>query len=450
MDVSVLGTSNPEALQILNPPLTWGVACRYAGFMIRQVFVSVLLLFPFLGKADPLYDIQLTVAREGFDGKQCWVHARAGAMPSEMGEPPLVVMTLQKLDISGSDVFFALNEMRTQNGGETWTTPEEHASFARVPYSWRGEDELEITVCDFWPLWHVPSEKLIGIGHTVVYENNRVKPVRPRGIAYAVYEPQQHRWSDWRTVELPDFARFENAGAGCAQRFDLPNGDLLVPFYFKEPEGTQYSTTVMRARYDDGVIRYLEHGSELTIPAKRGLYEPSITHFKDRFYLTMRNDDHGYVSVSDDGLTFSEPKPWTFDDGSDLGNYNTQQHWVSHSDALFLVYTRRGANNDHVTRHRAPLFIARVDPENLQVIRATEQVLVPEYGARLGNFGVTEISESETWVTVTEWMQASSKEARTNERVSKDSDRLRDRGANNRVWVAKLKWNQPNQSLFNR
>ncbi len=414
--------------------------------MLRTLLVIVLLLLPVRSSADPLYDIQLTVAREGFDGKLCWVHARAGAIPSGVGKAPMVVMTLQKLDISGSDVFYALNEMRTQNRGETWTDPEEHTSFARIPFSWRGEDNLEITVCDFWPRWHPQSETLIGIGHTVVYENNRVKPIRPRGIAYAVYDPEQHRWTNWRTVDLPDTPWFENAGAGCAQRFDLPNGDLLVPFYFKKPEGTQYSTTVMRASYDDGKIRYLEHGSELTIPAGRGLYEPSIAQFDDRFYLTMRNDDHGYVSVSDDGLTFSEPKQWVFDDGTDLGNYNTQQHWVSHSDALFLVYTRRGADNDHVTRHRAPLFIARVDLENLHVIRSSEQVLVPEYGARLGNFGVSEISESETWVTVTEWMQASPKESRTSDRVESDIDRLRNRGANNRVWVAKIKWNQANRS----
>lgn len=418
--------------------------------MPRTLLVIVLLLLPVLSSADPLYDFDLTVAREGFDGKLCWVHARAGAIPPENGQQPLVVMTLQKLDISGSDVFYALNEMRTRDGGATWTDPEEHASFARVPFSWKGEDDLEITVCDFWPRWHPQSETLIGIGHTVVYENNRVKPVRPRGVAYATYEPEHHRWTDWQTVELPDEPRFENAGAGCAQRFDLPNGDLLVPFYFKEPESTNYSTTVMRARYTNGVIRYIEHGTELTVPAKRGLYEPSIAHFGDRFYLTMRNDDHGYVSVSDDGLAFSEPTKWTFDDGSDLGNYNTQQHWVSHSNALFLVYTRRGADNDHVTRHRAPLFIARVDPENLQVICASEQILIPEYGARLGNFGVSEISESETWVTVTEWMQASPKEARTNDRVESDTDRLRKRGANNRIWVAKIKWKQPNRSSFIR
>lgn len=409
---------------------------------------SAALLLPLFLMADPLYEIDLTVAREGFDGKMCWVHARAGVLPSEQGKEPLVVMTLQKLDISGSDIFYALNEMRTVDGGLTWTAPEELESFSRVPFTWRDESDLEITVCDFWPRWHPRSNTLIGIGHTVVYQDNLVKPVRPRGIAYAIYNPNQGNWSDWRTVKLPDESRFENAGAGCAQRYDFPNGDLLVPFYFKEPEGNQYSTTVMRARFENGEIRYLEHGSELTVPVKRGLYEPSITKFADRFFLTMRNDDHGYVAVSHDGLTFSTPKRWRFDDGTDLGNYNTQQHWVVHSEAIFLAYTRRGANNDHVTRHRAPLFIAQIDPETLQVIRSSEQVLVPEYGARLGNFGVTKISESETWVTVTEWMQSSSKEARTRDRVDRDSVRLRDRGANNRVWVAKIKWNQPNSSRF--
>ena len=45
-------------------------------------------------------------------------------------------------------------------------------------------------------------------------------------------------------------------------------------------------------------------------------------------------------------------------DGQALGSYNTQQHWISHGDSLYLIYTRRGANNDHVFRNRAPIFIA--------------------------------------------------------------------------------------------
>lgn len=245
---------------------------------------------------------------------------------------------------------------------------------------------------------------------------------------------------------MPGDAPFINAGAGCSQRYDLPGGDILLPFYFKNPEASQYSVAVMRCGFDGKTLEYRRHGSELTVPVKRGLYEPSLTKFGDRFYLTMRNDDHGYISVSEDGLTFSDPKEWTFDDRSDLGNYNTQQHWVTHSDALFLVYTRRGANNDHVFRHRAPLFIARVDPKKLQVIRESEQVLVPEHGARLGNFGVTEVSESETWVTVTEWMQIPGTNDGRRERIAHDAALLEQRGADNRIWVAKIRWNKPNRS----
>ena len=290
----------------------------------------------------------------------------------------------------------------------------------------------ETTVCDFTPQWHAASQRLLGLGHTVWYRDNRVMHVRPRGIAYAVYDAPAKQWAAWNTVDLPAEPKFQCAGSGSVQRVDLPGGDVLIPIYFKEPTQTQYSVTVCRCRFDGRTLDYVEHGNELTVPIKRGLYEPSLTQFQGRYYLTMRNDDHGYVSVSDDGLHFAPQRRWTFDDGSDLGNYNTQQHWVTHSDGLFLVYTRRGANNDHVFRHRAPLFIARVDPDKLHVIRETEQILVPERGARLGNFGVVDVSPDETWVTVTEWMQPAGVEKY---------------GSDNSVFVAKLKWNRPNQAV---
>jgi len=393
---------------------------------------------------DSLYDIDLTVARQGFDGKFCWVHARAGAIPPQTeanpGSDPLVVMTLQKLQLSGSDIFYALNEMRSDDLGESWSDPVEHASFKRVPFEFGDKKDLEITVCDFWPRWHAKSGKLLGTGHTVVYENNRVMHRRPRGSAYAVYDPAVQSWSPWKTVEMPDDPKFVNSGFGCVQRVDLENGEILLPVYFKALDAPHYAVTVMRCSFDGEKLTYREHGSELSVPIKRGLYEPSLTKFGGKFFLTMRNDNDGYVAVSKDGQTFSEPKKWRFDDGEILGNYNTQQHWVAHSDGLFLVYTRRGAENDHVFRHRAPLFIAQVDPEKLHVIRDTEQILVPEKGARMGNFGVTEVSESETWVTVTEWMQAPGPNYR-------DPAPLIARGADNRVWVAKLKWKKPNRLL---
>lgn len=166
----------------------------------------------------------------------------------------------------------------------------------------------------------------------------------------------------------------------------------------------------------------------------RGLHEPSLMEFGGKYFLTIRNDLQGYITTSADGLHYDEIKPWTFDDGSLLGNYNTQQHWVRHSDALYLVYTRKGADNDHVFRHRAPLFMAQVDTEKLAVIRDTEVILVPERGARLGNFGITEISPKETWVTVSEWMQP---------------EGVEQYGSDGSVYVAKIKWKKRNK-LFGK
>ena len=120
----------------------------------------------------------------------------------------------------------------------------------------------------------------------------------------------------------------------------------------------------------------------------------------------------------------------SFEDGAVLGSYNTQQHWLAHADGLFLVYTRRGAKNDHIVRHRAPLFIARVDPEKLHVLRATERVLIAERGAELGNFGAAAINENESWVTVAEGVW---------------SDAARERGAEGAVFVARVLWSRPNR-----
>ncbi|MFO0919904.1 MAG: hypothetical protein U0872_16525 [Planctomycetaceae bacterium] len=51
----------------------------------------------------------------------------------------------------------------------------------------------------------------------------------------------------------------------------------------------------------------------------------SLTLFQGKYYLTLRNDAAAYVATSDDGLNFGQPRAWTFDDGQDLGSYNTQR-----------------------------------------------------------------------------------------------------------------------------
>jgi hypothetical protein len=279
------------------------------------------------------------------------------------------------------------------------------------------------------PAWHAASETLLSTGHTVRYRNDQHPlTARRRETAYSTCDPDSRTWAPWATLEMPDRPDFLNAGAGSTQRVDLEDGTILLPIYYKEISDDWSAcndATVLRCSFDGRTLRYIEHGDELSIDQPRGFCEPSLVRFRDRFFLTLRNDERGYVCAGEDGLHFDEPRPWRFEDGEDVGNYNTQQHWVCHPDGLFLVYTRRGLDNDHVFRHRAPLMMARVDPERLVLLRDTETELVPERGARLGNFAVCEVSPAETWVVVAEWMQPEGCE---------------DYGSDNTIWVARIRW----------
>jgi hypothetical protein len=380
------------------------------------------------------YDLSLDAPTRYFDGENCFVHPRAGLVPG-MGKNglPRIVITMTTQDLSGSDVFRAAYGLQSDDLGKTWTTPQELISLA-PRFEIIDSVRRPVAISDFWPMWHKQTKSLLGTGHTVVYTPEwKVTNPRPRHTSYSIYDPEISQWAPWQKMEMPDPEKFQNCGAGSTQRYDLPDGTILLPVYFVPPGAINVSSvTIVRCALYNRKLTYIEHGDELKLDVPRGYGEPSLTRFRDNYFLTLRNDIQGYVTKGIDGLHFDEPKPWTFDDGEELGNYNTQQHWVTHSDALFLVYTRRGANNDHVARHRAPLFMAQVNPERLCVIRDTERILVPERGARLGNFGVTDISADETWVTVSEWMQPKGVEKY---------------GSDGSVFVARIKWNKPNAAF---
>ena len=398
--------------------------------LVAGISCTIFPSFTAWNKKYPDYSLKLNVATKLFDGKQCWTHPRAGIIPGS-GENglPKVVMTMNSLDLAGSDVFKGMYGMETVNLGHKWTEPKKLENMQPRYEMIKGE-RRPIAVSDFWPCWHSHSKKMLGTGHTVAYTKDwKVTNPRPRHTAYSVYDENTGKWNNWQKLQMPDNMKFYNSGAGCAQRFDLEDGTILLPISFR-PHGKNSRVTVCRCTFDGEQLNYIEHGSELKIDNNtRGLHEPSVTRFQGEFFMTIRNDEKGFVARSKDGLHFEKYIPWKFDDGAELGSYNTQQHWVTHSEALFLVYTRRGADNNHVFRHRAPLFMAQVDPENLCVIRETETILVPERGARLGNFGVTDISPDETWVTVSEWMQP--------EGVEKY-------GSDGSVFVAGIQWKTPN------
>lgn len=402
------------------------------------------LASPALGAAPEEFTVQLDTITSGFDGKTCWVAPRAGVIP---GPKPVIVLTMQKLLLEGSDVFYALNEVLSEDLGKTWSAPLEHPE----TLGRREEpDGVQIVIGDFTPQWHAASGKLLGTGATVRYQKNSAglevkisQNLAPSRTAFTVYDPANRTWTPWEMVQMPDDPKFFYATVGSSQRVDLPNGDVLLPFHFKTRGESPYHTAVMRCSFDGRKLTYVEHGDELSRPVEpgveykepggrqTGVFEPSLTRHGGRYYLTMRNDRAAYVATSGDGLHFGPVQRWRFDDGGDLGSRNTQQHWVNHRTGLYLAYTRVGANNDHVFRNRAPIFIGKVDLEKLQVIRATERILIPERGAGLGNaFGVTDVSENEIWVTSAEWMQGP-------KGILMPGNQY---GSDNSVYAARLRW----------
>ena len=375
--------------------------------------------------------IELIAAARGSQ-KANWLQARTAVIP---GEKPVIVTTMSEYpqDLKGSHAYHDIHETRSYNMGRTWSEPEVIPTLRKREI----EGGCEKVIGDFWPKWHDSTCTILGTGKSFFFkagifgsESGRYDVESMQEVAYCVCDEKKGGWGPMKSVEMPTV---DNAGeplketnAGCTQRYDLPDGEILLPFRYVRRQSARYVSAVARCSYDGQTLSYIEHGSEFTIDSGRGLCEPSATKYGEEYFLTMRANHSGFVTKGTDGINFQPMKEWTFDDGTPLGSYNTQQHWVAHSEGLFLVYTRRGVDNDHIFRHRAPLLISQVDEERLCVIRESEKILLPENNATFGNGGVVHVNENETWITDAEGLQ--------NERAGED----------NKVLIGRIVWNKPN------
>lgn len=394
-----------------------------------------------VGRLD--YSVQAVPLHQELSPDFCWFHPRPAAIPGfGLNGGPSVIVTIQK-HLAASDHFSGLYLLRSDDLGKNWSGPRE------IPeLKWRQRpDGVSISVIDVTPGWHPQSRKVIAIGAKTLYS--------PKGdilrgesksyeTSYATYDPQTDRWSSWRELEMPETdGKFYRVGCGCSQWMVKPDGSLILPVqYHPAGENTRWKATLLDCNFDGERIAYRSHGDEFEIDRGYGYAEPSLIRFKDRYFLTLRHQDGASVTSGIDGMKFERAKPWAFDDGSDLGNYNTQTHWLAHSDGLFLTYTRRGADNDQVTWNRAPMFIAQVDPEKLQVIRATERILLPNRGVMLGNFGATSVTPHESWVTDAELIS----------RLIDPEIGLKPhpKGGDGTVWLGKIQWSKPNRLLIEK
>lgn len=401
--------------------------------VVRATCIALALVAVRVVHADPAlsFELQLDTVQKFWDGNFDWAQVCVGAIPGagKAGAPRLLITT-QKENLKSSDYYYGVHTLRSDDFGRSWGVPTPYKTLE--PHTL--PDGTIRGLCDFVSGWVPGAKRFLITGHTVLYDKGRLADAPySRTTAYASYDPDTDAWSPWQELQMPDAELFYNAGSGMCQWVIAADGTILLPLYFKsrsEDKRECYSATIVRCAFDGNTLRYLEHGDILRLEEPRGYCEPSLTFFQGTYYLTLRNDVRGYVTASADGLHFGEVIPWAFDDGVELGSYNTQQHWATHSDGLYLVYTRRGADNDHVIRNRAPLFIAQVDPARRCVLRATERIAVPDRGASLGNFAVANVSEKETWITVGECMY---------------KPEVVERGADGSIFAARLKWSLPNR-----
>ncbi|QDT33046.1 sialidase family protein [Thalassoglobus polymorphus] len=366
------------------------------------------------------------------DGKGAtWFHPRACMMPGPDGKP-VALMTLQ--EIGGSDYFGQVHWSTSSDLGKTWSDPEPIAALGRDPIPGRADD-LKAAVCDVTPQYHPQSDSILALGHVVFYKGKYF--ARKEQLSrYPVYvtRDQSGKWSKRKILEWDDPRGKNIYTNNCGQRVVLPNGDVQMSFTFG-PESVNRMVSGVRASFNGEDLKLLEVGPPLENRVGRGLLEPSVTEFQNKFWMTIRaEDDQGYLSSSEDGIHWEEKKAWTWEDGTPLKMSTTQQHWLTHSDGLFLVYTREDKSNKNVIRWRSPLWVAQVDVEKRCLIKSTEQVVLPIVGdgvnepdkvALMGNFNITHASPHESWVTVGEWMP-------------------RD-GYKGDVLLARIKWAKPNK-----
>ena len=369
--------------------------------------------------------------RDGSSGVT-WFHPRACRVPGDQGSCDKVLMTLQS--INGSDYFGPVHCMETSDLGSTWSAPREIPALG-----WHEMDPkyngLKAGVCDVVPEWHPQTKTVLALGHVVYYRGAKFLSGEQVG-RYPVYSVlgQNGEWSERRTLEWDDPRGSFIYTNNCGQRVVLPNGDIAMSFTFGDQEKFRKVAGVI-CSFDGEHLRVKEVGPPLELNHNRGLLEPSVTHYKGRFYITIRaEDDRGYNSVSEDGLHWEQKKAWAWDDGEPLTMSTTQQHWLTHSNGLFLVYTRKDASNEKVIRWRSPLWVAQVDPEHRRLIRSTERVVLPMIDdgvkdpdgvALMGNFHVTNASSDQSWITVGEWLPR--------------------RGGLGNMLMARIHWKTPNR-----
>jgi len=283
---------------------------------------------------DLIQSISKHTLRSNRDGKSTtWFHPRVCMIPGADGKP-VALMTLQT--IGGSDYFGPVHWSTSNDLGLTWSEPRIIETLGRQPVA--GHDGLQAGVCDVVPQYHSPTDTVLAMGHVVFYRGPKFATgdQLARFPVYSVRD-KNGNWAKRKRLEWDDPRGANIYSNGCGQRVVMPNGDIIMSLTFG-PTSKNRMVAGVRSTFDGKELRIAEVGPAMKNNVGRGLLEPSVTRFNNKFYITIRAEDkHGYVAVSDDGLHYRRKTAWAWDDGQPLGMSTTQQHWLTHSEGLFLV-----------------------------------------------------------------------------------------------------------------
>lgn len=333
-----------------------------------------------------------------------WTHMRCTAIPQD-GLPQILctVSMDPKESPNVTDVFYDIAVSVSNDLGETWTP------FASIPqYQWKTlPDGYEGMLIDPVPMYHPASGKVILFGMAQSYDSSLAK--KHNYPAYAVYDPATAAWSsDWRLFDWP--AVYGHTGSVVPYIAEDGSGTILWPINSLDGKGT---LQVVKCAFDGTMLTYISQGSPVGNTGGNGNrsgIEPSLAEFNGEFFLTMRDDVQNRLAKSSDGITWQPAVPLQWEDGTVVaGSMNTQMHWITRPDGIYLVYTRQDASNPDVFRYRAPLWMAQVDTATLRLKKSTERVVmsITNDRAQLGNFGTANITSDLSIVSSNEWNSVS-------------------------------------------
>ncbi len=325
-------------------------------------------------------------------------------------------------EINNSDVYSQPMYTISSDQGKSWSKPQAIEAFKSTPLS-DNSGRME-GVADPRP-FVLPDGSVAVIACATFYKGNDLSVLSGDKSAqlatplarsfYTIWSPESNKWSPRHTLELPG-VKTSRYSAACTQIAIRDDGKIIVPVYVDINVKVRHDSPIHQRRfgvmtvlydYKNGKFEFAGKSRIFSIPVKRGMCEPSVVKLENSGYaMTIRAEDrHMYCTTSKDGINWSQPVPWRWqEDDRPIITDSTQQHWLKLGNKVFLVYTRFDGSNGDCMRFRGPLYMAQADPAKAQLIRSSEVVVFPrgkqeDVEGLLGNFHCTQINEKSALVS---------------------------------------------------